>query len=275
MNGFISYLASVSWGLPFIEKLRTVFIIFLVASIVSFFFRQAIKRSTQLIRHPRFSLVASKEKRVRTVRSVLDSLGLLLIFGIAIFFTLETLGVNLAPFLASAGILGLAVGFGAQSLVKDFITGVFFLVEGQFDEGDVVEINSVEGSVEKIGFRTVSVRDLAGALHIFQNSQITKVKNLTKDWARVDIALLVAQEPKIDDVTKSIGLAVQKVLSTEEMKKIVLGEPEVLSVEGIETGGKIKLKVLVKVKPKKQWTVKRALLLEIKRQFEKDSIEFA
>ncbi|HKZ34271.1 MAG TPA: mechanosensitive ion channel domain-containing protein, partial [Patescibacteria group bacterium] len=237
--------------------------------------RQAIKRSTALIRHPRFSLTASKEKRVRTIRSVFDSLGFVLIFGIAIFFTLETLGVNLAPFLASAGILGLAVGFGAQSLVKDFITGLFFLVEGQFDEGDVIEINGVEGSVEKLGFRTVSVRDLAGALHIFQNSQITKVKNLTKDWARVDIALLVEQEAKIDDVTKSIGLAVQKVLATEEMKKFVLGEPEVLAVDGIELGGKIKLKILLKVKPKKQWTVKRALLLEVKRQFEKDSVELA
>ena len=275
MNGFISYLASVSWGFPFIEKLQTVFIIFLVASFVSFLFRQAIKRSTALIRHPRFSLTASKEKRVRTIRSVFDSLGFVLIFGIAIFFTLETLGVNLAPFLASAGILGLAVGFGAQSLVKDFITGLFFLVEGQFDEGDVIEINGVEGSVEKLGFRTVSVRDLAGALHIFQNSQIAKVKNLTKDWARVDIALLVEQEAKIDDVTKSIGLAVQKVLASEEMKKLVLGEPEVLAVDGIEPGGKIKLKILLKVKPKKQWTVKRALLLEVKRQFEKDSVELA
>src|SRR5215469_7747659 len=141
-------------------------------------------------------------QQVRTVTSVLTSVGVLAIVFVAVLMVLSVFNFNLAPMLASAGIAGLAIGFGAQTLVHDFINGFFILFENQYDIGDVVRIAGVQGRVENMTLRRTVLRDDDGTVHIIPNSQITVVSNMTRDWAQMSLRVIVAYEEPSDKIMR-------------------------------------------------------------------------
>src|SRR5947208_10759508 len=147
-------------------------------------------------------------QQVRTVASVLTSIGVFVISFVALLMVLGQLGLNLGPMLASAGIAGLAIGFGAQTLVHDFINGFFILLENQYDIGDTVRIAGVKGTVERMSLRNTVLRDEDGTLHIVPNSSIQIVSNTTRDWSQLALRVTVAySEPsdKIVNLLKQVG----------------------------------------------------------------------
>jgi small-conductance mechanosensitive channel len=217
-------------------------------------------------------VVTPHEQRTRTLLSLLRSIGLVLIGVMTVFMVLGSVGVQLAPLLAGAGVVGLAVSFGAQSLVKDVISGLFILFENQFGVGDVIRIEGVSGSVEKMTLRVVVLRDVHGVVHIVPNGQITKVSNLTRSWARVvlDVGVAYKEDPdRVMEVLRDLG---KELYDDPEWKPLLVGEVE---VPGIETFGEssVSIRVMVKTLPLKQWDVAREMRRRIKLRFDAEGIE--
>jgi small-conductance mechanosensitive channel len=217
-------------------------------------------------------VVTPQAQRTRTLLSLLRSVGLVIIAVMTVFMVLGAVGVELAPLLAGAGVVGLAVSFGAQSLVKDVISGLFMLFENQFGVGDVIRIEGVSGAVEKMTLRVVVLRDVHGVVHIVPNGQITKVSNLTRSWARVvlDVGVAYKEDPdRVMAVLRDIG----QQLYADEAWKPLLVEP--VEVPGIETFGEsaVNIRVMVKTLPLKQWDVARELRRRIKLRFDQEGIE--
>jgi len=217
-------------------------------------------------------MVTPQEQRTRTLVSLLRSVGLVLIAVMTIFMVLGALGVQLAPLLAGAGVVGLAVSFGAQSLVKDVISGLFTLFENQFGVGDVIRIEGVSGTVEKMTLRVVVLRDVHGVVHIVPNGQITKVSNLTRSWARVvlDVGVAYKEDPdRVMAVLRDLG---QQLYDDPAWRPLLI---EPVEVPGIETFGdsSVNIRVMVKTLPLKQWDVGRELRRRIKLRFDQEGIE--
>ncbi len=217
-------------------------------------------------------MVTPQQQRTRTLLSLLRSVGLVVIAVMTLFMVLDSLGVELGPLLAGAGVVGLAVSFGAQSLVKDVISGLFILFENQFGVGDVIRIEGVSGSVEQMTLRIVVLRDAHGVVHIVPNGQISKVSNLTRSWARVVLEVGVAYKEDPDHVMRVLRDVGQELHEDENWKPLLLGPVE---VPGIETFGEsaVNIRVMVKTLPLKQWDVARELRRRIKQRFDRDGIE--
>ena len=211
------------------------------------------------------------EKRGHTLAQLLRSVGRLVVFVIA---TLMILGlfVNIGPLLAGAGVVGLAVSFGAQSLVKDFLSGFFILFEDQFGVGDVVEINGKSGAVERMTLRIVQLRSMDGTVHTIPNGEIKAVSNLTRGWSRAVIEVGVAYDTDLDraiEVLRDVG----RELAGDEAWRIQLdGEPEVLGVEGLGDNA-LNLRLVARTRPGQQWAVARELRRRIKLRFDREGIE--
>lgn len=217
-------------------------------------------------------VVTPQEQRTRTLLSLLRSAGIVIIAIMTVFMVLGAVGVQLAPLLAGAGVVGLAVSFGAQSLVKDVISGLFMLFENQFGVGDVIRIEGVSGAVEKMTLRVVVLRDIHGVVHIVPNGQITKVSNLTRSWARVvlDVGVAYKEDPdRVIAVMKQVGAE----LSDDVDWKPLLLEP--IEVPGVEAfaDSAVNFRMVAKVLPLKQWEVARELRRRLKIRFDRESIE--
>ena len=213
-------------------------------------------------------------QQVRTVASVITSVGVFVIFFVAALEILSLIGLNLGPMLASAGIAGLAIGFGAQTLVHDFINGFFILLENQYDIGDVVRIAGVKGTVERMSLRNTVLRDEDGTLHIVPNSSIQIVSNTTRDWSQLALRVTVAySEPsdKIVALLKQVG---------EEVRHDPVFDADIVSdidVPGIDRvgNGEAEYLMLIKTRPTKQYGVSRELRRRIKECFEKNNVQAA
>lgn len=217
-------------------------------------------------------VVTPQEQRTRTLLSLLRSAGIVIIAIMTVFMVLGAVGVQLAPLLAGAGVVGLAVSFGAQSLVKDVISGLFMLFENQFGVGDVIRIEGVSGAVEKMTLRVVVLRDIHGVVHIVPNGQITKVSNLTRSWARVvlDVGVAYKEDPdRVIAVMKEVGAD----LSDDAAWKPLLLEP--IEVPGVEAfaDSAVNFRMVAKVLPLKQWEVARELRRRLKIRFDREDIE--
>jgi moderate conductance mechanosensitive channel len=213
-----------------------------------------------------------QEQRARTLVGLLRSVGRVFIAIIFLFMALSALGVELGPLLAGAGVVGLAVSFGAQSLVKDVISGLFILIENQFGVGDVIRIEGVSGAVERMTLRVVMLRDVHGVVHIVPNGQITKVSNLTRTWSRVvlDVGVAYREDPdRVMAVLRELG----QELWDDPLWRPLLVEP--LEVPGIESFGDsaVVVRMWAKTLPLKQWDVARELRRRIKHRFDREGIE--
>jgi hypothetical protein len=171
----------------------------LVVAIIANYALKAVLRSVERSSE-KDGIVTAQEQRTRTLLSLLRSVGRVVIWVMTLFMVLGALGLQLGPLLAGAGVVGLAVSFGAQSLVKDVISGLFILMENQFGVGDVVRLEGVSGAVERMTLRVVVLRDVHGVVHIVPNGEIKKVSNLTRGWARVvlDVASPTRKTPTGD-----------------------------------------------------------------------------
>lgn len=212
-----------------------------------------------------------REQRAHTLASLLGSVAFVVIGTIS---GLTVLGnfIDIGPLLASVGVLGLAVSFGAQSLVKDVISGTFLLLEGQFAVGDVIRISDVSGQVERVTLRTTSLRDLHGVVHIVPNGEITRVSNLTKSWSKAVLDIGVAYRENIDRVIELLGDIGREFSQDPEWKRLLLEEPEVLGVDSLGDSAVV-IRMTVRTLPQQQFPVARELRRRIKNRFDAEGIE--
>jgi small-conductance mechanosensitive channel len=231
-----------------------------------------LRRIEQALESSSSGTLTAQEQRTRTLISLLRSVGVVLIVVMFIFMTLSALGVQLGPLLAGAGVIGLAVSFGAQSLVKDVISGLFMLFENQFGVGDVIRIEGVSGAVEKMTLRVVVLRDVHGAVHIVPNGQITKVSNLTRSWSRAVLDVAVAYKEDPDHVMAVLREVGEEMYGDPEWKALLVEEVQVPGIENL-TDTAVTIRVMAKTLPLKQWDVARELRKRIKQRFDRDGIE--
>lgn len=211
-------------------------------------------------------------KRVNTLARVLTGVTAVAIFAMATFMVLSELGINIAPVLAGAGIAGLAIGLGAQSLVKDTIGGLIILIENQYNKGDVVSIAGVSGLVEDVNLRRTILRDLDGIVHIVPNGEIRVSSNLTREWSRVNLDVGVAYHTNLNHAIEVINRVGNALAQDEAFGPSIVEPPQALRVDNLGNSGII-IKVLGVTKPIKQWEVAGELRKRIKEAFEKEGIE--
>ena len=189
-----------------------------------------------------------------------------------ILVTLSELGLNIAPLLAGAGVFGLAIGFGAQTLVKDIITGMFILMEDQLATGDVVKVGSHRGIVEGLTLRTIRLRDIAGTVHVVPFSEVTTVENLTKDYSRYVFEVGVAYREDTDQVVGALQQVGAELLADPAYKSLIIDPLEVLGVDRFGDNAVI-IKARITTQPIKQWRVGREFNRRMKKRFDELGIE--
>jgi len=212
------------------------------------------------------------EKRVETLLNIVHSTGKIIIWIVAVMIILEKFGVNIGPILAGAGIVGLAVGFGSQELVRDYISGFFILLENQIRVGDVAIINGTGGLVENIELRTTSLRDFSGVVHIFQNGKVNTISNMTKDWSAMVFDIGVAYKEDVEQVMEIMRNVGDELNADEEYKEKIL---EPLEIFGVDTfaDSAVVIKARIKTEPIQQWTVGREFRKRLKKAFDIRGIE--
>jgi small conductance mechanosensitive channel len=213
-------------------------------------------------------------QQIRTLTSVMTSVGVFVILFIAILEVLSLLGLNLGPMLASAGIAGLAIGFGAQTMVHDFINGFFILFENQYDLGDMVRIAGVKGTVEKMSLRQTVLRDEDGTVHIVPNSAIQIVSNTTRDWSQLPLRVVVAYSEPSDKIVKLLKEIGSEVRHDPEFSDDVVSDIDVPGIDRVGNG-EAEYLILIKTRPNKQYRVSRELRRRIKACFEKNNVQAA
>ena len=241
------------------------------AFLVTRFLRKAVQRVEKRVSEDTTPIRALQ--RSQTLAKVLSSAGIVVIWSISIFLILGEVGFKLGPLLAGVGIIGLAIGFGSQNLVRDVVSGFFILFEDQYGVGDVVQINEVAtGKVEQLTLRITGLRDLDGTMHYIANGEIVHVANRTKDWARavIDVGVGYGEDPsKVRAVLERVA---EEAKADEELGRNIFATPDVLGVENL---GEYEViwRMLAETKPARQWEVSRALRERVKVAFDEDGIE--
>ncbi len=212
------------------------------------------------------------EKRINTLMGIIRGVVKIMLIVTYAIFVLEKLGLNIAPILASAGIIGLAVGFGAQELVRDVISGFFILLEDQIRTGDVAIINGTEGWVEKIELRTITLRDISGIVHIFQNGKINTLSNRTKEWSAAVFDVGVAYKEDVSEVMSIIKEVGDELKSDVVFQNKIIEPIEILGLDQFADSALV-IKARIKTKPSQQWAVKREFNKRLKISFDERKIE--
>lgn len=210
-------------------------------------------------------------QRARTLGVTVASICSVVIYAVAIMVCLAELGVSLAPILASAGIAGVALGFGAQSLVRDFLSGIFIIIEDQYGVGDVVDVGDAVGTVEEVTLRTTTLRGLDGTLWHVPNGEIRRAGNSSQYWARVILDVPVTYDADLVAVSALIKQAADSVWRSSEEGEI-LDEPEVWGVEDFGADS-VAIRLAVRTLPGSQWMVARRLRAKVKEAFDREGFE--
>jgi small-conductance mechanosensitive channel len=211
-------------------------------------------------------------QQIQTLASVINSIASFVVWFLVGLTVLDRVGINLGPLLASAGIAGLAIGFGAQTLVKDFINGFFVLLEDQYSIGDAVRLAGVKGTVEDMSLRRTVLRDDDGTVHVIPNSQVQIVSNMTRDWSQISLQVSVAYgEPsdKIIELLKQVG---EEIRHDPQFADDIVADIQVPGIDRVGNG-EAEYLVLVKTRPRKQFAVTREFRRRIKECFEKNKIQ--
>ena len=212
------------------------------------------------------------EQRAETLTHVFTRTGATVLIVLGFFTALPELGVNIGPLLAGVGIAGIAVGFGAQSLVKDVISGMFILIDNQYGKGDVVDIAGKTGVVQDIGLRRTVLRDLDGIVHYVPNGEIVVSSNMTQEYSRVNLNVSVSYAEDLDHVMKVINEVGEELAADEDWKSVIISPPKSLRVDSFGESG-IDIKILGDVQPIRQWEVMGELRRRLKRRFDEEGIE--
>jgi len=247
----------------------------LVVLVVAFILVRLLKLTTsKLAKFGRSGALPTgmRAQQLRTLAGVLNSVGIAVIVFLAAMQILPLLGVNMGPLLASAGVAGLAIGFGAQTLVHDVINGFFILMENQYDVGDVVRIAGVSGTVESMTLRRTTLRDETGAVHVVPNGEIKVVSNLTRDWAQLALHISVdyrANSDRILGLLKQVGAELR---NDPEYAALLVADPQVPGIERV-AAGEVDYLMLIRTRPGQQYAVSRELRRRIKECFQKNNVE--
>jgi small-conductance mechanosensitive channel len=215
---------------------------------------------------------AACEKRTNTLVSVFRGVGRIFIVVVAIIMVLDEVGIPIAPVLAGFGIAGVAIGFGAQYLIRDLIAGVFIILENQYRVGDVVNVAGIGGLVEEITLRKTVLRDLDGIVHHVPNGEIKTASNYTRNFSRVNLNISVGYGTDLDQAISVINRVGKELAEDEKWRKIIKSAPQVLRVDNLGDSG-IDIKILGDVEPIRQWDVMGELRLRLKRTFDAEGIE--
>jgi len=215
-----------------------------------------------------------RAQQIRTLATVIDSISVFVIVFVATLMALAQLNLHLEPLLASAGIAGLAIGFGAQTMVHDFINGFFILFENQYDLGDTVRIAGVKGVVEDMSLRRTTLRDDDGTVHIVPNSEIKIVSNLTRDWSQLTLRVVVAYSEPSDKIVKLLGQVGEEIRHDPQFAGEIVSDVQVPGIDRVGNG-EAEYLMLVKTLPNKQYAVSRELRRRIKDCFQKNNIQTA
>jgi small-conductance mechanosensitive channel len=212
------------------------------------------------------------EKRTNTLLSVFKGMGRVFIVVVAIMMVLDEAGIPVAPVLAGFGIVGIAIGFGAQYLIRDLIAGIFIILENQYRVGDVVNVANVGGLVEDITLRKTVLRDLDGIVHHIPNGTIQTASNYTRNFSRVNLNISVGYGTDLDHAISVINRVGKELAEDEKWRKIIKSPPQVLRVDNLGDSG-IDIKILGDVEPIRQWDVMGELRLRLKKTFDAEGIE--
>jgi len=212
------------------------------------------------------------KKRAQTLGNILRHALLIVIFFIAILMILGELGIQLGPLLATAGIGALAIGFGAQGLVKDVISGFFIILENQYRIGDAIEVAGVSGLVESVSLRKTVLRDLEGRVHTVPNGEIKVVSNLSKEWSRAVVDIGISYRDDVDHIIDLLGQIGRELAEEEPYQSAILESPQILGVERFGES-QLVIRMIVKTMPLKQWEVGRELRRRIKNRFDEKGIQ--
>jgi len=212
-----------------------------------------------------------RAQRASSLGSLLKSITTTVVFGIAFVMVLSEVGMNVAPILASAGVLGLAIGFGAQNLVRDFLSGVMMMVEDQYGVGDEVDLGEAIGTVERVGLRVTRVRDVDGTVWYVRNGEILRVGNMSQNWARTVLDVNVGYAEDLTRVQGILGELAHDMWEEEAYRNVILEEP---SVWGLQSFGPdfMTVRVALKTAPLEQWAVAREMRARIKGRFDAEGI---
>lgn len=211
-------------------------------------------------------------QRAKTMGSLLKSTTTGVVFAIVAMMAIDQLGYNVAPLLASAGILGVAIGFGAQALVRDFLSGIFMILEDQYGVGDWVDVGEASGTVEAVGLRVTRLRDTDGTVWYVRNGEILRVGNMSQNWARTVLDVAVAYHEDIARVRRVLTEIAHDLWDDDDFRGIVIEEPQVWGVQEVGSNG-VLIRVALKTAPQEQWAVGRELRQRIKSRFDLEGIQ--
>jgi moderate conductance mechanosensitive channel len=275
-----------------IEPALRIAVILLLAWAVLWFARRTLRRGIKRAKDPEPS-EPGRRRRLRSRMSMdegrrqyslrraqrADALGALansilgvVVWTIAVFMVLGTFGITLGPLIAGAGILGVAVGFGAQGLVRDFLSGVFMLIEDQYGVGDIVDVGEAAGVVEGVTLRSTRIRDVEGTLWHVPNGEIRRVGNMSQQWARVLLDIGVSYGTDVDEAIEIIEAVAVAMAEEEAYRDLFIDPPEVWGVQALGADS-VDIRLVIKVKPAEQWALGRELRRRIKAAFDAAEVE--
>ena len=212
-----------------------------------------------------------RRQRAKALGSILRNAASVLIFGIAAVTIAGDLGLNLAPVLASAGVLGLAIGFGAQSLVRDFLSGIFMLLEDQYGVGDVIDAGDATGTVEAVSLRVTRMRDVNGVVWHVRNGTINRIGNESQGWARAVVDFPVAYDQDLPEVRQTMKDTADEMWQEQRWHDVIMEEPEVWGVESVSSDA-IVMRLVARTLPLRQWEVARELRDRLKNALASTSV---
>ncbi len=210
--------------------------------------------------------------RAQTIGLVLKSAASFVVYSIAVLMAMSEVGLNLAPLIAGAGVVGVALGFGAQSLVRDFLSGLFMLAEDQYGVGDVVDVGEATGVVEAVNLRLTRLRSVDGTVWHVPNGEIRRVGNMSQQWARALLDIEVAYDTDLDRALEVVKEVADELWADDIWKTDIVEEPEVWGVQTLGASG-ITIRLVIKTQPGQQWVVTRELNKRMKARFDAEGIE--
>ena len=274
----------------FVGRPLTIVAILLAAWVARWIARRAIRRGTRRIMLPPDSFtsriqfgttqpdpieqeieLARRRSRAESIGTVLAGVAAVAIWVVAIFSIASVLGIDLAPFLAGAGVAGIALGFGAQSLVRDCISGLFMLLEDQYGIGDEVDLGAASGTVEKVSMRTTVVRGVDGTVWHVPNGEVRRFGNQSKLWSMAVVDVDVPVDVDLEAAKAHVLDAADQLCLDPQWSSVVLAKPRVLGVESVKADG-VTIRLVVKSSPGRQWALQRALREGIKRSLDAGGI---
>ncbi len=273
-NPFVRYIGNINWENVLLISFRILLVLVLlwIAMGVTNIFLKRLERMLIARGEAGEELASETQKRAETLVRLLRQGVIIMLWLIGGLVVLRELGVDIGPVLASAGIAGLAVGFGAQNLVRDVISGFFLILENQVRVGDVAIVNGTGGLVEAVNFRTIVLRDLSGIVHVFPNGEIKTLANLTREWSAYVFDIGIAYKEDVDAVMELMRRVGAELRQDPQFGPLMIDDVEIFGVDDFADSAVI-IKGRLRTKPIKQWDVGREYRRRLKMAFDEAGIE--